>query len=387
MTKQEKKAQIYHIFSPSAPVENVDLFFGRKKQINAVESAIYEKGQHVVMFGKRGAGKTSLANITGQIFENVYTAKITCNRKDDYISLWDKMLQKIQYIETQTNIGFEKDIQNTLTSLVLPDKEFIDVSDIENLFLETDNPILLIFDEFDSIKDETTRIMIADTIKAFSDNIHFVTIFIIGIAENIKDLIGYHPSLERCIKQIHLPLMSNIEAEDLIKQSMDALELEISKEITQKIIDYSSGFPHYIHLLCKFIAVEAVENKEILINENHFNNAVLLSIENSDYTLKEAYTKAVKSAKNKNQFEDIIYACASAQTGDDDTYTTDIILQEFNKLRNSETKEESIRYNLGMLCRADRGLILEKIGSSKNRKYRFRNPLMRAFVKLKLHVK
>lgn len=387
MTKQEKKEQIHQIFSPSAPVENINLFFGREKQIEEIEDAVLEKGQHIVMFGKRGAGKTSLANITGQIFENIYAAKITCNRNDNYISLWNRMLQKIQYLETNTNIGFEKQTENILTSLYLPDKDYIDVSDIENMFVNTDSPILLIFDEFDSIKDEKTKVMIADTIKAFSDNINFVTIFIIGIAQNVKDLIGWHPSLERCIKQINLPLMSNKDAKNLIKESMSALEIEIPDKICTRIIDYASGFPHYLHLLSKFVALNAIENNSKKITDKHFNSAVFQSIESSDYTLQEAYTKAIKSAKNKNQFEDIIYACAAAQTDEDDTYSPETILKEFNKIRKSDTKEESIRYNLGMLCKKERGLILEKAGSQKERKYRFRNPLMRAFVKLKLHIK
>ena len=36
-------------------------------------------------------------------------------------------------------------------------------------------------------------------------------------------------------------------------------------------------------------------------------------------------------------------------------------------------------------CATDAYKILEKTGSSQKRKYRFKNPLMKAFIKLKMH--
>jgi len=38
--------------------------------------------------------------------------------------------------------------------------------------------------------------------KVLSDTIPYITILIVGVADSINDLIGSHPSLERCLKQI-----------------------------------------------------------------------------------------------------------------------------------------------------------------------------------------
>ena len=48
---------------------------------------------------------------------------------------------------------------------------------------------------------------------------------------------------------------------------------------------------------------------------------------------------------------------------------------------------KSLSYNLRRLCEEGKGAILTKVGESKNIRYRFRNPLMKVFVKLKLQQK
>lgn len=385
MTKAEKLSAIHQIFSPSAPIKNIKLFAGRNNQIINIKTAVEEKGQHIIMYGKRGAGKTSLANILNQVFNNVFITKITCNRTDNYYSLWSKMTKKVKYYRSKHNIGFSSDSNAELVSMQLPAKKFIDTSDIEELFIDIQSPILLVFDEFDSVKTNETRIMMADTIKSFSDNIPNVTLLIVGIARNIIDLIGHHPSLERCVKQVKLPVMSSHEAENLIIRNLQFLGLEISRKINEKFVEYSSGFPHYIHLLCKFAAQDAITNDVNKIEQKQFDYAVEMSIKNSDHSLNTAYMLAVKSAGEKNKFKDIVYACAIAEPDESDSYTIETVLKKYNKIAEAQLKEESIRYNVGMLCRPEKGKILEKTGSARKRKYRFINPLMKAFIKLKMH--
>ena len=387
MTKEEKLSLIYEIFSPSAPVENIDLFAGRVVQLKNIQDTINEKGQHAVIFGKRGAGKTSLANILNQIFTNIFIGKVTCNRTDNFTSIWDKALRKVKYIEPSKDIGFNRSENSEVVSLSLPDNVFIDATVMEEIFSDLESHLLFIFDEFESIEEEKTKVMMADTIKTLSDNAPNVTIIIVGIAENITDLIGHHPSLERCIRQIKLPLMSYNETALLIDNSFRLIKIKISKSVSTQIIEYSSGFPHYTHLLCKFAARESVIKNRNEINNEDFNKAVRFSIDNSDYSIRTSYKTAIKSAKNKNQFEDIVYACAVTNPDDEDNYSAEIVLEKFNQLRESDTKVESIRYNLGMLCRPERGFILEKAGTSKKQKYRFKNPLMKAYIKLKMHNK
>jgi predicted ATPase len=50
------------LFSPSTPIDEDDLFAGRQQQRSDIIGAVLERGRHAIVYGERGAGKTSLVN-------------------------------------------------------------------------------------------------------------------------------------------------------------------------------------------------------------------------------------------------------------------------------------------------------------------------------------
>jgi Cdc6-like AAA superfamily ATPase len=104
MTQQEKArliVQCGRVFSPSAPVNSLDLFAGRINEIQKVSSAVNTRGRHTIMYGDRGVGKTSLANILQEVLQDISDAKvvkINCNENDDYRSVWRRAFTKIPVI-------------------------------------------------------------------------------------------------------------------------------------------------------------------------------------------------------------------------------------------------------------------------------------------------
>ena len=61
MTREQKEIILRQVFSPISPIEEKDFFFGRINQLEKVADAINENGQHAILYGERGVGKTSLA--------------------------------------------------------------------------------------------------------------------------------------------------------------------------------------------------------------------------------------------------------------------------------------------------------------------------------------
>ena len=64
--KDERLKTLNEVFSPISPIKRRDFFFGRRIQLEDVVDAINETGQHAILYGERGVGKTSLI----QMFEN-----------------------------------------------------------------------------------------------------------------------------------------------------------------------------------------------------------------------------------------------------------------------------------------------------------------------------
>ena len=67
MAETPSKLDLYsglaRVFTPHAPVNDRDLFRGLLDQIFAVSAAINQNGLHVMLYGERGVGKTSMANL------------------------------------------------------------------------------------------------------------------------------------------------------------------------------------------------------------------------------------------------------------------------------------------------------------------------------------
>src|SRR5262245_41359226 len=58
-----KRFEANELFTPSAPIAIAELFAGRQLQLSKMIDAIGERGRHIILFGERGVGKSSIAQI------------------------------------------------------------------------------------------------------------------------------------------------------------------------------------------------------------------------------------------------------------------------------------------------------------------------------------
>lgn len=209
------KLQILNsVFIPSAPIEDKDIFSGRKKQIESCIDSLSQRGRHIVLYGDRGIGKTSFANIVRLIFlQDHHVVKLNCDSQDTVESLWKKVFDRIiiTYNQPQRSLGIKQNEQSIeqkipLLSLITQAEKF------ESSFLEkgldiAPRKLTVIFDEFDRLEETFNQVEFVDQIKNISDNYSEITLIFVGVAETVNELIGKHPSIERNLKQIHLPAM------------------------------------------------------------------------------------------------------------------------------------------------------------------------------------
>lgn len=386
MTNEDPLSRLQEAFSPSAPIMMEQLFCGRREQLQKTCDAVNERGQHFVLFGERGVGKTSLANIINTHLRNVLVAKVTCNRNENFRQVWEKALSKVRFVLEHDGIGFrpEKTGQPVQLDLFLPKTDTIDSLDILNVLDRVSSHLLFVFDEFDSMRGDTIRGAFADTIKALSDNAPYVTVGIVGIAQNVEELVGQHASLERCLKQIVMPRMSADELGEILAKGMELLEIGIDTRVRDGIVAVSSGFPHYTHLLGKYSAKNCIEAGGTVVSSHHLRAALDDAVDNANETIRSGYQKATIAAKTKSKFEDVIAACALAEPDEYGTFATRDIVEPYRQITGRQVKPQNLSYNIQRLCEPDRGAVLMKVGVQKNVRYRFVNPLMRVFVKLKV---
>tara|TARA_R110000744_G_C19360424_1_gene561378 strand:- start:2211 stop:3383 length:1173 start_codon:yes stop_codon:yes gene_type:complete len=388
MTKEEKIFILNQVFSPTSPIKQKDFFYGRINQLNKVADAINEEGQHAILYGDRGVGKTSLANIMATSYTNLYPVKVTCNRLDNFQTLWQNALDGIQFSRKTDGIGFNPQqaeeivrIGNQLRGIKIVRPNHI----VQILNSLPAGKILFIFDEFDNISTQKTRSSFADLIKSMSDNNTNSTIVLVGISDSIENLIGNHQSLERCLKQVKMPKMKDDECEEIIINGLNKLEIGIDNKVKGKIIEFSSGFPHYVHLLCKYGAKEIIENEKRIFSDAYLSIAIRLGIENTSEQLRISYRKAILTSNSSSKWRDLLFACAIVKIDEFNAFTITDVVKIYNRITGRDVKNNSITYNLNQLVTENRGDVLVKLGKGMSTRYMFKNPMMRAFVKLKIN--
>jgi Cdc6-like AAA superfamily ATPase len=181
-----------HAFTPGAPIDKLDLFAGRLDQIMEVLGALDQRGQHVVLYGERGVGKKSLANVLGEMnvsrggqVSKLPAASVNCSSSDDFTSIWRHLLQELGIAP-----GDE----------ALPE---LSPEDVRHALERVHVPTLVVIDEVDSLEDRSVNTLLADTVKTLSDHSVQVTLVLVGVADSVERLIGEHPSTERALTQIH----------------------------------------------------------------------------------------------------------------------------------------------------------------------------------------
>jgi ABC-type branched-subunit amino acid transport system ATPase component len=112
------------VFTPGAPISERELFIGRTEQVEKVTDAVYQRGYHAIVYGERGVGKTSLANVICTFLANrqaFVISRTNCDISDTYSSLWAKAFKDIEVAKRQPNIGFGTfGIPQTAPHLTMP---------------------------------------------------------------------------------------------------------------------------------------------------------------------------------------------------------------------------------------------------------------------------
>lgn len=55
-----------------APIDEQDLFAGRQTEVRRMLEAVMERSKHVVLYGEKGVGKTSLSNVFWKRFNKTH---------------------------------------------------------------------------------------------------------------------------------------------------------------------------------------------------------------------------------------------------------------------------------------------------------------------------
>ncbi len=377
------------MFTPATPVSEEELFAGRMEQIRRTVDAINQRGQHAVIFGERGVGKTSLANILSSKLTApgsvVLAPRINCDSTDDFASLWRKSFSRVDLIQRKRAIGFQGKPSQVFSSAseALPRK--VTPEDVRKiLMVMTDNNlVILIFDEFDRLADQRARRTMADTIKLLSDHDVPATVVIVGVADTVDELIAEHESIERALVQIQMPRMSRRELLEILNKGTSRLGMKIEDSAKARISVLSQGLPHYAHLLGLHASRAALDSHGREITLEHVRPAITEAVRDSQQSLQSDYRKATTSPQKDNIYGQVLLACALDRTDEFGYFAAADVRGPLSTVMRKNYEIPSFAKHLNDFCRTSRGAVLRKSGVKHKFRYRFANPLMQPLIVMK----
>jgi len=271
--------EVREAFSPAAPITRRDCLAGRTEQLVQILDVVAQRGQHAVVYGERGVGKTSLAAVAtnGLLDRRTIALRVNCDGSDNFESIWRKVLGEAQLARPLPPVvGIRESLGEATASagsLLAVTRVTVDVVRQALQLLSHPAPMVIVLDEFDRLEDVRTKTLFADTIKALSDHIVPVTVVVVGVAESPAMLLGEHRSIERGLKGIHVPRMPAADLAAIVRFSFSKLEMTIADDAVARIAELSEGFPYYAHSLGLLASREAIRAGQSTVQVAHVDRA------------------------------------------------------------------------------------------------------------------
>ncbi|WP_323875564.1 ATP-binding protein [Aeromonas veronii] len=384
---------VRNIYTPYQPVTTNSLFFGRKKEVGNIVKQLNTPGQHSVLFGERGVGKSSLSNVVCDVLSQMMARELIkkrCDSHDNFETIIEPLLQKVGFnlfvdkVECQNEISMSAAVKIPYASAGVQHKD-ADKTVFNGIKSRASSPswvaekikglsVLFLLDEIDVIKEEE-KWKIAELVKQLSDEGSGLKFLIVGIAETATELTNGHPSVQRCLKETRLPKMSDSEIDEIVLSGAAKLGLTFTAKAVSRIRGVSSGFAHFAHLLALKSAELAIATDRCEIDIAHIKSATDDAMDDAEGTLRTKYNEVVRSS-NTVEFVNIL---VSASMIDKDEFNAAELREVYAKIYKQERNQGWFNNFLVKIVSEGSDTILKRLAKGV---YKFNDPRMPGFIKL-----
>ena len=381
-------------FRPRTPIATRDLFAGRWEQITTLVDSVTQSGLHVVIYGERGVGKTSLSNVIGPIvraFDDDKPAggraprlimKVVASSDDSFSSLWHQLFGQITWKDNRPVFGLSpgtKPPHSLRKAFSLTDT--LTVDDVRRVVSMIPGAVYIV-DEFDRAAGNASK-NFTDLLKALSDFSVECTVILVGVAETIDGLMADHASISRALVQVLLPRMRPEELREILTKAEESLSIKFSNEAASLIVNISQGLPHYTHLLGLHSVRISAERLSDQIERDAVFDALKEAVRQAQQTVTEKHTKATRSAHKDALYKHVLLGCALAATHSRDAlgyFNPGSIVEPLSRILDRQVPIAAFSHHLSEFCSPKRVEILERTGQQRSYRFRFRDPLLVPYV-------
>jgi len=226
-------------FTPSRPVQAGDALIGRAAQIERAIAAIELERTHVAIFGERGHGKTSLANVIAGHAEaaGFGVVRHACSAGARFPDLIGAVIDKIP----------ARFLRRPAPDAALPagpSAEWTVAEATAVLERIRSGHVLVFIDEFDRLAAQNARRDMAELMKNVSDMALNISFVLIGVAEALDELLTLHRSIHRNLVAIPMPLLTDADVTVVLRLGCKKLGLRLDPKAESLLVALAHQSPY-----------------------------------------------------------------------------------------------------------------------------------------------
>jgi hypothetical protein len=352
----------------------------------------------------RPPARTVAQQVTSSDYEHVYAA---CGPDESMLNVLQGIAQDLLKIalahgnaqdlikKVEVNISLTPSVKLAIEKR-LPDlPEFPNINTAVRIFKEIDGLMptvkktVIVIDELEELKDASDRRALAFLVKQAGDQEFRTRFVLVGIAENVQQLIGAHQSVPRYIKEISLAPLTPQVLIDIVSDAASHVGIVMAESLLTRIAIIGNGYPHFAHLMGKTILTEAIvaASQTVTLDSPIYEKGVRRAVRESLEELRMSYEAATQ--RGESIYKHVLWALANQELVDvliDDWVRAYEDLAQQNLWPHVE--EKRVRNVISRLNQASYGAIVTntplRYGSHerRNRYKRFSHTLMRGHVRL-----
>lgn len=409
------KRELEKFLTPARPILSRELLYGRDTELDDIIDCLEVSGGTPFVYGNRGVGKTSLARTAAQEAagsdrEPIYVA---CSPGTTAVALLrgvamalsdlalkhNKKLLKDGSFEASVGIsplGISPSVKFASKVARSEAPTFGDATEAVRVIKGFDSIIpearrtVVVLDELEEME-PSSRKDLAFFVKQIGDQLIETRFILVGIADNVHQLIGAHQSVPRYLRHVELGPLRPQELIDIVQGAAEHVEVEIPKDVLFRISIIGNGYPYFAHLMGLALLMEALGHGASCVDDTIYRKALARAVRHSNEELKASYETGAQ--RGTDDYRNVIWTMADMDLVD---LRSDEIAVHYSELAKkqkwTDLGEPSIRKILSRLKGTSHGEIImapgKKYGVTKpsERRYRyhrFRENLMRGYVRLR----
>jgi hypothetical protein len=247
---------------------------------------------------------------------------------------------------------------------------------------------VLFLDDFENVygqpHEEATTHSVRRLIKSLADSGE-VTLVVAGIPKAGSRLIDLDQAAIRRVADIEVPRMDRGELDQILVSGAERLRISFVEEVRQEMVTYSDGFPAYTHAFGLHSARLVLRESGHVVRHEHFDLALPRIIADRDSDLGAAYNAAVEHGMRFGMRQRVLETIAQASVLEIPVHA---IIADIQRNFPGADVTAEVTQSLVELTesRADEwfGPILTSSGKEQESRFRFSDPLMRAYVWMKM---